>query len=191
MKTFLHVASVSFALPVLLASSSALAQDPALPPAPPPVATPPVAQTTVAAPPLAAEAAPPAAPAAPPAPKWYDALKFEGFVDGYAGVNYNFPKPESGPGVETSTGPGYLGTGEHNATGNVLRGYDQLDKTEKKSLTVAPDVVAFRPLVGTTGQFLLLAHATDPGQLTIVDQPDTRARVTELPGTPTFLAVQP
>ncbi|MFN7954854.1 MAG: IPT/TIG domain-containing protein [bacterium] len=74
---------------------------------------------------------------------------------------------------------------------NVLRGYDQLDKTEKKSLTVAPDVVAFRPLVGTTGQFLLLAHATDPGQLTIVDQPDTRARVTELPGTPTFLAVQP
>lgn len=73
----------------------------------------------------------------------------------------------------------------------VLRGYDQVDKTEKKTIAVEPDAVAFRPLVGTTGQFLLLAHATVPGRLTIVDQPDTRVRVTDLPGTPTVLAVQP
>jgi hypothetical protein len=31
-----------------------------------------------------------------PARKWYDAAKFEGFVDVYAGVNANSPKPQSG-----------------------------------------------------------------------------------------------
>lgn len=74
---------------------------------------------------------------------------------------------------------------------NVLHGYDQLDQTEKKTLDVQPDIVAFRPLIGTTGSFLLAAHATTPGQLSIIDQPDTAIRVTTLNGTPTVLAVQP
>ncbi len=74
---------------------------------------------------------------------------------------------------------------------NVLHGYDQLDQTEKKTIDVQPDVVAFRPLIGTTGSFLLAAHATSPGQLSIIDQPDTKVRLTTLNGTPTVLAVQP
>ncbi|MBK7973362.1 MAG: hypothetical protein IPK07_08805 [Deltaproteobacteria bacterium] len=74
---------------------------------------------------------------------------------------------------------------------NVLRGYDQLDNTEKKTIAVAPNIVAFRPLIGTTGSFLLAAHATAPGQLSFIDQPDTALRVTTLNGTPTVLAVQP
>src|SRR5262245_14982747 len=32
----------------------------------------------------------------PPTGKWYDALTFGAFVDAYASVNYNFPKPASG-----------------------------------------------------------------------------------------------
>ena len=48
---------------------------------------------------------PPLAPAPPPgnassgavaARKWYDAVKVEGFVDAYAGVNANSPKPQTG-----------------------------------------------------------------------------------------------
>jgi hypothetical protein len=31
----------------------------------------------------------------PPAPKWYDLIKFGAFVDAYASINYNFPKPQS------------------------------------------------------------------------------------------------
>jgi putative OmpL-like beta-barrel porin-2 len=30
---------------------------------------------------------------------WYDAIQFSAFVDGYLGVNYNFPKPQSGRNV--------------------------------------------------------------------------------------------
>lgn len=74
---------------------------------------------------------------------------------------------------------------------NVLHGYDQLDQTEKKTITVEPNIVAFRPLIGTTGSFLLAAHATSPGQLSIIDQPDTAIRLTTLNGTPSVLAVQP
>lgn len=51
-----------------------------------------------AAPDPAAAAAPAPAPATapatePPAPKWYDAFKLAGFVDAYASVNANLPKP--------------------------------------------------------------------------------------------------
>lgn len=42
-------------------------------------------------------------------PRWYDVVKLEGFVDAYASVNYNRPRPES---------PGPLGGG------NQLRAYD-------------------------------------------------------------------
>lgn len=50
-------------------------------PAPPPVALP----------------EPATAPEAPaPTAKWYDAITFGAFVDAYAGVNYNFPKPQVG-----------------------------------------------------------------------------------------------
>jgi hypothetical protein len=38
----------------------------------------------------------PAAPSEPAVRKWYDAVKVEGFVDVYAGVNANSPKPQSG-----------------------------------------------------------------------------------------------
>jgi hypothetical protein len=36
------------------------------------------------------------APSAPPSRKWYDGIKLEGFVDAYAGINANSPKPQSG-----------------------------------------------------------------------------------------------
>src|SRR5262249_50698003 len=29
-----------------------------------------------------------------PAPKWYDAIAFDAFVDAYGSINYNFPKPQ-------------------------------------------------------------------------------------------------
>ena len=39
----------------------------------------------------------PAAPEPPPPPApWYEAIHFGAFADAYAGVNYNFPKPQSG-----------------------------------------------------------------------------------------------
>jgi len=39
----------------------------------------------------------PAAPEPPPAPApWYRAIHFGAFADGYAGLNYNFPKPQTG-----------------------------------------------------------------------------------------------
>jgi hypothetical protein len=48
-------------------------------------------------PPLAPAApSPGAAPSPPPSRKWYDGIKLEGFVDAYAGVNANSPKPQSG-----------------------------------------------------------------------------------------------
>jgi hypothetical protein len=76
---------------------------------PPAAAPPPPAPPSGAAPPPAApspEASPPAAPppaasppaAAPPAApevKWYEKIKFGAFVDVYASINYNFPKPQS------------------------------------------------------------------------------------------------
>ncbi len=50
-----------------------------------------------------------AAPAAPPVDKkWFDKIKLGGFVDAYASVNYNAPKPQSGQNVgrafDTSNG---------------------------------------------------------------------------------------
>jgi hypothetical protein len=56
----------------------------------------------VAAPPattpgaVAVQVAPPAPAGTTPARKWYDAVKVEGFVDAYASVNANSPKPQSG-----------------------------------------------------------------------------------------------
>lgn len=39
----------------------------------------------------------PAAPPPPPPPApWYEAIHFGAFADAYAGLNYNFPKPQSG-----------------------------------------------------------------------------------------------
>ncbi|HEY6555802.1 MAG TPA: outer membrane beta-barrel protein [Polyangiaceae bacterium] len=70
--------------------------DPA--PAPPPPAPPELAPAPV--PPPAPEDAP--APeatgpdAAPGGKAWYDAFNFQAFVDAYASVNYNFPKPQTG-----------------------------------------------------------------------------------------------
>ena len=54
--------------------------------------------STAPPPPPAAAPLPGASPAAstPPSRKWYDAIKLEGFVDAYAGVNTLSPKPQSG-----------------------------------------------------------------------------------------------
>jgi hypothetical protein len=61
---------------------------PAAPPAPPPSPEP---QPTE----LAEPALVPVAPEADALP-WYDAIEFRAFVDGYLGVNYLFPKPQTG-----------------------------------------------------------------------------------------------
>ncbi len=45
----------------------------------------------------AGASAEPAAPEPPPPPApWYKAIHFDAFADAYAGVNYNFPKPQTG-----------------------------------------------------------------------------------------------
>jgi hypothetical protein len=54
------------------------------------------AATPAAPAPANTSAVPAGAPSAPAARKWYDALKVEGFVDAYASVNANSPKPQSG-----------------------------------------------------------------------------------------------
>jgi hypothetical protein len=78
------------------------------PPAPPPVepapiepapAPPPVVVPPEAAPPPVPPPGPEPMPEPEPAPSakpWYDAITFGAFADAYAGVNYNFPKPQSG-----------------------------------------------------------------------------------------------
>jgi hypothetical protein len=60
-------------------------------PAPPPPPTEPEPQPTE----LAEPALVPVAPEAD-ALSWYDAIEFRAFVDGYLGVNYLFPKPQTG-----------------------------------------------------------------------------------------------
>jgi hypothetical protein len=37
--------------------------------------------------------------APPPAPKWYEKAKIEGFVDAYASMNFNMPKPQTGTNI--------------------------------------------------------------------------------------------
>lgn len=125
MKRFINTGVSSgllFGLTAFLVGSVAGAQQPA-PPAPPPPAPPPAAPPAAETPAPPTEATPgtetapppPAAPPAEPAPapaavepaaaapdaapaakSWYDAIKFNAFVDGYAAINYNFPKPQSG-----------------------------------------------------------------------------------------------
>ncbi len=78
-------------------STPAAASSSAAAPASPAASAPAAAPTPTPAPaPVAVSAAAPApapAPAEPPAAKWYDAIKLAGFVDAYASVNANFPKP--------------------------------------------------------------------------------------------------
>ena len=67
-------------------------------PPPPPVAPaanppPPAAEPTVA--PLTSPAPGAGKPAEPATAKWYDGVAIEAFVDGFASINYNFPKPQS------------------------------------------------------------------------------------------------
>jgi hypothetical protein len=106
-----------FGLTAFLAGTVASAQPAPAPPAPP--AAPPGTETpaapTEATPASEAAPAPPPAPpadapaeapaaepaaaapdAAPAAKPWYESIKFNAFVDGYAALNYNFPKPQSG-----------------------------------------------------------------------------------------------
>jgi hypothetical protein len=66
---------------------AALALPPRLPPAAPALPS-----ATVPPPPPP----PPVEPGAIPAPRWYDIVKVEGFVDAYASMNANSPKPASG-----------------------------------------------------------------------------------------------
>jgi hypothetical protein len=95
MKSSLMRRASILAVPLVTAATwtgFAMAQGAPPPPAPAP-ATPP-------APPPAAAPAPPPPPAAPaaaaPAAKWYEKAKVEGFVDAYANLNFNFPKPQTG-----------------------------------------------------------------------------------------------
>ena len=93
MKAFVMRRASFLAVPVMASigwSGAAFAED--APAAPAPAAAAPVA---------------PAPPAAPPAPKWYDEVKnVDGFVDAYASVNFNFPKPQRGSmGFARSTSP--------------------------------------------------------------------------------------
>jgi hypothetical protein len=92
---FIVLATVGVSSPIAFAQTPAPpAPAPTAPPAPPATATP-AAPATVATP----EAAPVTdapAPAAPPAkPHWYDAITLGAFVDTYASVNYNFPRPQT------------------------------------------------------------------------------------------------
>jgi hypothetical protein len=70
---------------------------PAMPATTTPV-TPPATPATTTAPDATTTPATPAAttPPAPPPPPWYSKIKFDAFVDVYASVNYNFPKPQTG-----------------------------------------------------------------------------------------------
>ncbi len=106
----------------LSAAGEAAAQTP--PPAPPPPPPPAAAPAPPPPPAAAAPAAPPPAPAAPEAPpatpaaapaaapaagaapaappgNWYDKFSADAFVDAYANVNWNFPKPQYGVGTPT------------------------------------------------------------------------------------------
>ena len=85
----------AFSLASLLVFSSQAASAQSLPPDPAPGEAAPKGAPPDAAPP----AAPPAA--AKPATKpdeghWYDKIAVEAFVDAYANINYNFPKPQAG-----------------------------------------------------------------------------------------------
>ena len=95
MKSSLMRRASILAVPLVTAATwtgFAMAQGAPPPPAPAPAPPP--------APPAAAPAPPPAAAPAPPpaaaAPKWYEKAKIEGFVDAYANLNFNFPKPQTG-----------------------------------------------------------------------------------------------
>ncbi|HVY47927.1 MAG TPA: outer membrane beta-barrel protein [Minicystis sp.] len=96
----------SIGLAALLTSQSALSQpNPAAPAAGPTAPATPPSTTPAAAPPEPVAPAPPAAstpaPAAAPAPAekpakpWYQRIEADAFVDAYAGINYNFPQPET------------------------------------------------------------------------------------------------
>jgi hypothetical protein len=80
--------------------------------APPPAAPAPMPVEPAPAPPPVTEPAPTEAPPVDPEPdlpppetyaeggdSWYDSIAFSAFVDAYASVNYNFPKPQSGRNV--------------------------------------------------------------------------------------------
>ncbi|HYQ16105.1 MAG TPA: outer membrane beta-barrel protein [Polyangiaceae bacterium] len=101
--------------PVVVAPTPAPAPPPAdVAPAPaptPPPAPAPAPLPLEPAPAPPADAAPPPADPEPDLPppasndesddsySWYDAIEFSAFADGYASVNYNFPKPQSGRNV--------------------------------------------------------------------------------------------
>ena len=105
----MKIRSFRFTLVLVLVAaceSIASAQAPAPPPPPTPAPdTPPpppgapaagAPATTPPGPPAAEPAGGPEkpAPAATIAPKWYDVIAFDAFVDAYASLNYNFPKPQ-------------------------------------------------------------------------------------------------
>ncbi|HEY2509890.1 MAG TPA: outer membrane beta-barrel protein [Polyangiaceae bacterium] len=113
---FVPVATASvIALPATLASAQTAPAPPAPAPSAPAASTPPAptspAPATAEPPPAPAAPAPApgAAEPAPAKPHWYDAITFGAFVDTYASINYNFPRPQT----QTS------GLG-----GNQFRGFD-------------------------------------------------------------------
>jgi len=122
-----HILSALLTLSAVTGASGAMAQTPPPPPpaAPGPAAPPPAAPPAAApaapeaAPPAAAPApaaaapaaAPPATPAAAPG-NWYDKFAVDAFVDAYATINGNGPKPQQP--VPITGGPG----------GNSFRAFD-------------------------------------------------------------------
>ena len=74
--------------------------------------------------------------------------------------------------------------------GTDLVGYDALTLEEAVRRTPDPGIVAALPVVGSTGTFLYLAHEGDPGQITILEEPDGTVREVEVDPDPAFLALQ-
>ena len=118
-------------------AAAAPAEPPATPPPPP--APPPAAAPPVTAPPATAPATAPAPPGAPPPPAyWYDKFAVDAFVDAYASVNYNFPKPQAP--VPITGGPG----------GNGFRALDVAEGFSVNWLGVNASYTA-DPIGGTIG----------------------------------------
>jgi len=82
MKLGLSIVLASAALAIVVAKTAAAQIEP------------PKVEAAVAAPAASTEST--GAAQQVPEDHWYDGVKFEAFVDGYANVNYNFPKPQGG-----------------------------------------------------------------------------------------------
>jgi hypothetical protein len=145
------------------------APEPAPPAAPaPPIQPAPPAEPEAPAPaPIDLAPAPIPAPAPEPAPQadapadtkaWYDAITFGAFVDAYASINYNFPKPQSGTNLfrayDTNNGFSVSWVG-------LNASYDPDPVGGTVSLRFGPSVIAYSgPDNGTGLEYVKQGYAT-------------------------------